>query len=82
MSRQRELPARFWIEAVLAAVTGLLFVVTLISREWIELLTDWDLDRGSGALEWAIVIVIAMATVVFGLLARAAWRRAAASPAP
>ncbi|HEX5205283.1 ABC transporter permease [Paractinoplanes rhizophilus] len=77
MTRQRRLPARFWIEAALAAATGVLLVVTLISREWIELLTGWDPDRGSGALEWAIVILLAVTTAVFGLLARADWRRAA-----
>jgi hypothetical protein len=82
MSRQRELPARFWIEAALAATTGVLFVITLISREWIELLTGWDPDGGSGALEWAIVIALAVATAVFGLLARAQWRRTAVNPAP
>jgi hypothetical protein len=70
---------RFWIELALAAVTGVLAVVTLISHEWIEIVFGVDPDGGSGALEWGIVVVLALATVVFALLARVEWRRSAAA---
>jgi hypothetical protein len=62
---------RFWIEAGLAVLSGLLLVVTLVTREWIELLTGWDPDGGNGAVEWLIVVVLLVATATFGLLARA-----------
>jgi hypothetical protein len=80
MSRRRRLPAQFWVEAALASLTAILTVVTLISREWIEALTGWDPDHGSGAMEWLIVAGLAAATAIFGLLARARWRQAVAHP--
>lgn len=68
---------RFWIEAALALLTATLFVLTLISREWIEVLFGVDPDGGDGSLEWAIVSVLLAATVVFSGLAGIEWRRAA-----
>jgi hypothetical protein len=62
---------RFWIEAGLAVASGLLLVLTLVTREWIEILTGWDPDGGNGAVEWLIVVVLLVATATFGLLARA-----------
>ena len=37
------------LETGVAIAAGLLLVLTLITREWIELLTGWDPDGGSGA---------------------------------
>jgi hypothetical protein len=68
---------RFWVEAVLAVVTGLLFVLTLVTREWIELLFGVDPDGGDGSLEWAIVAALGVVTLTLSVLARAEWRRAA-----
>jgi hypothetical protein len=70
--------ARFWIEAGLAALTAILFVVTLISREWIEEIFKVDPDGGDGSLEWAIVAALAATSLTLSLLARAEWRRRAA----
>jgi hypothetical protein len=68
---------RFWVELVLAAVAGLLAVLTLITREWIEIVSGWDPDHGNGAVEWLIVLVCAVLAVVAGVAARVEWRRAA-----
>jgi hypothetical protein len=70
--------ARFWIEAGLAAVAGMLAVVTLVWRDWIEALTGLDPDRHDGSLEWLIVAVLTVSAVVLAQLARRERRLAAA----
>jgi hypothetical protein len=70
--------ARFWIEAVVAALTAILFLVTLVWREWIEAVFRVDPDGGDGSLEWAIVGALFAASVTLSVLARAEWRRRAA----
>ncbi|WP_256252326.1 ABC transporter permease [Streptomyces sp. yr375] len=63
------------METALGAVSGLLFLVTLIWRDWIELVFGVEPDAGSGAVEWLIVAVAALVTVLCVLGARAEWRR-------
>ncbi|MFG1629055.1 hypothetical protein [Kribbella sp. NPDC049227] len=72
--------SRFFVEIALATLTAGLFVLTLINREWIELLFGVEPDGGDGSLEIAIVGVLLVATIVFGWLARGEWRRAAQNP--
>lgn len=67
--------ARFWLEAILAAVTGALFVLTLYSRDWIEEIFHIEPDEGNGSLEWLIVIVLLVATIALIAAARSEWRR-------
>jgi hypothetical protein len=73
--------ARFWVEVVLAVGSGASLVLTLVSKEWIELLTGLDPDQGSGSAEWAIVAVSALLLITFATLSRYEWRRAVAAPA-
>jgi hypothetical protein len=80
MRRKPGLRNRFWVETGLGALTAILTVVTLISHEWIEIVFGVDPDRGSGLLEWGIVVALAAATLLFSLLARAEWRQAATNP--
>jgi len=65
----------FWTEVVLSGVAAALAVLSLITHEWIELLTGWDPDHGSGSVEWAITLIPAVLAVVLALLARAEYRR-------
>jgi len=78
----RRLGARFWIEAVLAALSSLLFVLTLVWRDWIEETTGYDPDRGSGSAEWAVVGLLLVATIVLSMLARTQWRARLADQRP
>lgn len=64
---------RYWIEVALAVIAAGLAVLTLISRDWIELLFGIDPDQGSGALEWALVAALFVASVALALVAR--WDR-------
>jgi hypothetical protein len=81
MNGSDQLRRRAKIETVVAILAAGLFVLTLISREWIEFLTGWDPDNGSGALEWAIVIVLAVIAVGLGLRARSDWQKVQTAPA-
>ena len=66
---------RFWAEIALGTLSGLLFLVTLIWRDWIETLFGVEPDAGSGAVEWLIVAVTALVTVLCAIGARTEWRR-------
>ena len=69
------------LETGVAIVAAALLVLTLITREWIELLTGWDPDGGSGALEWGIVVVLTVIAIGLSLRARSDWRKVKALPA-
>jgi hypothetical protein len=68
---------RFWLELSCGVLGAFLFLLTLITREWIELIFGVDPDQGSGALEWAIALtLLAVATLSFALAYRE-WKRPA-----
>ena len=67
---------RFWSEVGLGAMSAMLLIITAAWPDWIEKVLGIDPDGGSGSLEWAIVIVLAVCAVTLPLLARNEWRRA------
>jgi hypothetical protein len=71
---------RFWVEAGTAIASGLLAVVTLFWKDWIEV-TGWDPDNHSGSAEWLVVAALAAVSVVTAVLARVEWRRHAVATA-
>jgi hypothetical protein len=73
---RRALRLRFWLETVAAAITGILFVITLVWRNWIELVIKIDPDAGDGSLEWFIVGALLVVTFTLFFLARAEWHLA------
>jgi hypothetical protein len=66
---------RLWMESALAAVTSIALIVTLVWPEWIEAVLGVDPDGGDGSLEWAVVTMLAVASVSLSLAARAEWQR-------
>ena len=73
---RKALRLRFWLETGLAIVTGILFVITLIQRNWIEVAFGVDPDNGNGTLEWLIVAALLIATIALFTLASYEWRKA------
>ena len=76
----RRVRSRFWLELGLAALTGVLFLVTLVTREWIEAISGWDPDHHSGSLEWGIVLGLFALTVLAAGTAYVEWRRSLPAP--
>ena len=66
---------RFWIEAGTATLTGLLLLITLIWKDWIEIVFYVDPDGGNGSLEWWSVGTLLVFTLMLSGLARREWRR-------
>ena len=66
---------RFWLETGIAIVTGILFVITLVRNDWIEILFKVDPDKNNGTLEWLIVGVLLVVTFTLFTLASYEWRR-------
>jgi len=73
------LRGRFWFETGLAIVTGILFVITLVWHDWIEIIFNVDPDQGSGLLEWLVVGALLVVTIVLFVLARYERRKAQAA---
>ncbi len=70
---------RFWLEAGIATVTSILFVITLVQRDWIEIVFSVDPDNRNGTLEWLIVGVLLVVMITLFTLASYEWRRARAA---
>jgi hypothetical protein len=63
------------VEAALAALTGVLTLVTAVWHDWVELVFGVEPDAGSGALEWGLVVALAGVTIGLALAARREHRR-------
>ena len=74
---RRNLPVRFWFEAITGVIGLVLFILTLFTREWIEELTGWDPDGGNGSLEIGLAVGLLAVSAVSMLAARRDYQRAA-----
>ncbi len=66
----------FWLETGGATVTSIVLVITLVWRDWIEILFGIDPDNRNGTLEWLIVGALVVVTIMLFTLASYEWRRA------
>ena len=71
---QSGLRHRFWLESVLALITGAAAVITLFWHDWIEALTGWDPDHHTGSTEWAIVAALLIAAIAMGFVTHYHWK--------
>jgi uncharacterized membrane protein len=69
----------FWVEIGLAAITGLLALITPIFPDWIEFVSGWDPDQHDGSVERMIVVGLFVVTIVMAALAVFEWRRTPAT---
>jgi hypothetical protein len=65
---------RFWIESAMALVSGVLVLITLIWKDWIEKVFNVDPDSHNGSVEWLIVAIALAITVTSVTLARYEWQ--------
>ena len=76
---RRNIRPLFWIEVGLAAITGLLALITPVFPDWIEFVSGWDPDQHDGSVERMIVVGLFVATLLLGALAAIEWRRTPAT---
>ena len=69
----------FWIEVGLAAITGLLALITPVFPDWIEFVSGWDPDQHDGSVERMIVIGLFVVTIALIAAAAVEWRRTPAT---
>ena len=66
---------RIWVETIVGAASGMLAVVTVFWKDWLEAVFGWDPDHHDGTAEWLIVLAFAVVAAVLLPLARWEWRR-------
>jgi hypothetical protein len=70
---------RFWVECLATVVSAGSFLLTVLGKDWIELLFGVDPDHANGSIEWGITALALTVTLTFLFMARHEWRRAAAA---
>jgi hypothetical protein len=70
-----------WVEVALALAAGVAAILTLLSKDWIELVFGVDPDHHSGSLEWLVASPLLAAAIGLSLAARREWRRWMHAPA-
>jgi hypothetical protein len=66
---------RIWAETIVGAAAGVLGLITLFWKDWLETVFGWDPDHHDGSAEYLIVVGLVVLAVLLGLLARWEYRR-------
>jgi hypothetical protein len=69
------LSLRFYVESAVGLAGLVLFAVTLVWNDWIEMVFHVDPDAGNGSAELLVCVVLLAIAGVSALLARTEWRR-------
>jgi len=72
---RRNLPVRFWIEAITASLGLALLVLTLFSAEWFEALTGLNPDGGNGSLERVLPLALLAIAASSAYFSRRSYQR-------
>jgi hypothetical protein len=73
--RAQAIRQRFYAEVILGAASVLLVLLTLIWKDWIEIVFGVDPDGGNGAVEYLVCLAFLAAAAGSWWLARTEWRR-------
>ncbi|MGC4875716.1 ABC transporter permease [Micromonospora sp. DT43] len=73
---QRTIRTRFWVEVASAALFAVLFVLTLLWKDWLEAF-GFEPDNHDGTVEWLMVAGLFVLSALFAVSARFEWRRTA-----
>jgi len=65
---------RFWTELALGIASAVATIVTLVAKDWIEIVFRVDPDQHNGSLEWLIVLAFAASTLLLLAAAVREWR--------
>jgi hypothetical protein len=66
---------RLCLKLAVSLLSAGLALLTLAWPDWLELLLRVDPDGGNGAVEWSIVALFALVTLIGLALAHREWRR-------
>jgi hypothetical protein len=73
---QRKMRTRFWVEIAAASLTGVLFMLALVWKDWLEAF-GFEPDNHDGTVEWLMVAGLFVLSAAFAVSARLEWRRTA-----
>ena len=72
---RRNIGRLFWAETGLAAISGVLALITPVFPDWIEFVSGWDPDQHDGSVEWLIIVGLFVVAVAMAAAAAIEWRR-------